>query len=226
MPTPITKGKDGVLFPTKTDGSIDLDAMSAEQKADYWKQRSDEQTTGFNKFKEDKEKEIDALKNKKLEDKTLTEEQLRKQVSGYDQLSAREQELVKSAVSPFITNIQALSQQVAKILDKDKFETDFTSLVANDEYKILLNHRTGFKAYAYQDENLNTPISVLADSYIYKNKLAGTTHTERAGLEGGTSGDRKAEPKDGMTAEYVEHLRKTDPRKYNKLAREGKLRAK
>ena len=51
------QGKEGA-YPKKADGSWDYEAIAqlpAEQQVAFWKQRNDEQVTGFNKFKEDKE---------------------------------------------------------------------------------------------------------------------------------------------------------------------------
>lgn len=229
-------------LPKKEDGkSFDLEAMDAEQRALYYKDRADAQTHGFNKFKEEKEAEIgtlktdlDKFKNAKGDEKdptkgrTLTEEELEDVVPGYAGLSEREKDLVKSTIAPFAKNVSALQGQVAKLLDQQRFNEELTELLATPEYKVLLKHKDAFKKYAYQDENLNTPLTVLADAYIYKNKLVeeedpNKDDPTRKGLEDGAGGDRKTPPKQGLTNAELQKLRTTDPRRYNRLAKEGKL---
>lgn len=226
-------------LPKKEDGkTFDLEAMDASQQALYYKDRAEASTHGFNKFKEEKETEIGTLKteNEKLKNtgkedpnkgRTLTEEELEDYVPGYAGLSEREKDLVKSTIAPFAKNVNALQGQVAKLLDQQRFNEELTELLATPEYKVLLKHKDAFKKYAYQDENLNTPLTVLADAYIYKNKLEEEDPNKddptRKGLEDGAGGDRKTPPKQGFTQAELAHLRKTDPRRYNRLAKEGKL---
>lgn len=229
-------------LPKKEDGkTFDLESMDAEQKALFYKDRAEASTHGFNSYKNEKDAEIGKL-SKDLEalkkggagqdpnkGRTLTEEELEDVVPGYAGLSEREKDLVKSTIAPFAKNVNALQGQVAKLLDKQRFNEELTELLATPEYNVLLKHKDAFKKYAYQDENLNTPLTVLADAYIYKNKLVdeedpnNDEHKDRKGLEGGAGGYRKTPPKTGLTQEELQKLRTTDPRRYNRLAKEGKL---
>ncbi len=234
-------------LPKKEDGkSYDIESMDAEQRALYYKDRAEASTQGFNKFKTEKETEVGTLKTELEKAKkgpegdggkrTLTEEELEAQIPGYGGLSEKERELVKNTIAPFAKNMTALEGQVAKLLDQQRFKEEFNTLITDPEYKILAKHKDAFKVFAYKDENLNTPMSVLADSYIFKNKLADgkgndgdedETPEEKAarlGLEDGTGGDtRHTQPKTGMTAEELGKLRTTDPKRYNRLARQKKL---
>lgn len=241
-------------LPKKEDGkTFDLESMDAEQRALYYKDRAEASTAGFNKFKTEKDTEVTTLKTE-LETakkggpenkgtRTLTEEELEAQIPGYGGLSDREKDLVKNTIAPFAKNMTALESQVAKLLDQQRFKEEFNALIADPEYKVLAKHRDAFKVFAYKDENLNTPMAVLADSYIYKNKLTTATKPKdgeeddeedpnetpeekaiRLGLEDGTGGDhRHTPPKTGMTAAELTKLRTTDPRRYNRLARQKKL---
>lgn len=228
-------------LPKKENGKdFDLESMDAEQRALYYKDRAEASTNGFNKFKTDKDTEISKL-NKDLEEakkdkgnnggqRTLTEEELEAQIPGYGGLSEREKDLVKNTIAPFAKNVNALEGQVSKLLDQERFKEEFNDLTSQDEYKVLAKHKDAFKKFAYQDENLNTPMSILADSYIYKNKLEGGSgeseeqKREREGLENGNGGGSNHNaPKNGMTATELAKLRTSDPKRYNRLAKEHKL---
>lgn len=235
-------------LPKKEDGkTFDLEAMDAEQRALYYKDRSEASTAGFNSYKNEKETEIGTLKTdlEKAKQKgtgeedpnkgrKLTEEELEDVVPGYAGLSEREKDLVKSTIAPFAKNVSTLKSQVAKLLDQERFNEEITELFADPKYKVLLPHKEAFKKYAYQDENLNTPLKTLANSYIYENELKETPAPKdgedddedknREGLEtGGGNGGNRLPPKKGFSAEELEKLRKSDPRRYNRLAKQKKL---
>jgi len=225
-------------LPKKDNGKdFDLESMDAEQRALYYKDRAEASTNGFNKFKTEKDTEISTL-SKSLEEakkgndggrRTLTEEELEKQIPGYGGLSDREKDLVKNTIAPFAKNVNALEGQVAKLLDQERFKEEFNDLVSKDEYKVLAKHKDAFKKFAYQDENLNTPMALLADSYIFRNKLSTDNETpeqkrEREGLEAGNGGGSNHNaPKTEMNATELSNLRTSDPKRYNRLAREHKL---
>lgn len=227
-------------LPKKEDGkTFDLENMDAEQKALYYKDRAEASTHGFNKFKTEKEAEIGTLKTdlqkakEKPEDpnkgRTLTEEELENAVPGYAGLSEREKELVKSTIAPFAKNVNQLSGQVAKLLDQQRFGEELTELLADPKYSVLIKHKDAFKKFAYQDENLNTPLKVLANSYIYENELKPEANPDddeeknRKGLEdGGGSGGNKP-PKTGLSTEELAKIRTSDPRRYARMAKEKKL---
>lgn len=223
-------------LPKKEDGkTFNLEAMDAEQRALYYKDRAEAQTHGFNKFKTEKETEVGTLK-KQLEAKgdedpnkgkrTLTEEELEDVVPGYAGLSEREKDLVKSTIAPFAKNVSALQGQVAKLLDQERFKEEINTLLADPKYKVLLKHKDEFKKFAYQDENLNTPLKTLANSYIYENELKEEDepeHKDRKGLEDGAGGGDKAPTKKHLTSEELAKIRTTDPRRYARMAKNGQI---
>ncbi len=227
-------------LPKKEDGkTFDLAAMDAEQRALFYKDRAEAQTHGFNKFKTEKDTEVGKLKTD-LElakkgnggdgkGRTLTEEELEDVVPGYAGLSEREKDLVKSTIAPFAKNVSALSGQVAKLLDQQRFGEELTELLADPKYKVLIKHKDAFKKFAYTDEHLNTPLRTLANSYIYENGLKEEPEeteeekAERLGLETGGGSGGKVREKDEYTAEELAKIRTTDPRRYNRIAKAGKL---
>lgn len=223
-------------LPKKENGKdFDLEAMDAEQRALYYKDRAEAQAAGFNKFKTEKEAEVGKLK-KDLEAKgdedpnkgkrTLTEEELEDVVPGYAGLSEREKDLVKSTIAPFAKNVNALQSQVAKLLDQERFKEELNDLFADPKYKVLLKHKDEFKKYAYQDENLNTPLKTLANAYIYENELKDEDepeHKDRKGLEDGTGGGDKNPQKKTLSSTELAKIRTTDPRRYARMARSGQI---
>lgn len=223
-------------LPKKEDGkTFDLESMDAEQRALYYKDRAEAQASGFNKYKDVTDKEVTKLKQDleakgKVEQpkgKTLTEEELEDLVPGYEGLSQSEKNLITQTIAPFAKNVTALQNQVSKLLDQDRFKEELRSLLADPKYKVLVKHKEAFKVFAYQDENLNTPLKTLANSYIYENELKEedepTDDDKRKGLEGGGGGSGNLPPKTGMTSTELLKLRTTDPRRYNRLARDKKL---
>lgn len=227
-------------LPKKEDGkTFDLEAMDAEQRALYYKDRADAQAAGFNGYKTTKDKELSEAKAEieKLKkggggdgkNRSLTEEELEDVVPGYAGLSEREKDLVKSTIAPFAKNVSALSGQVAKLLDQQRFGEELTALLADPKYKVLIKHKEAFKTFAYTDENLNTPLRTLANSYIYENELKAEPEETaeekeaRLGLEDGGGSGGKVPVKDTYTSEELAKIRTTDPRRYARLAKAGKL---
>lgn len=49
-------------LPKKADGSYDIEAMTPEQKSLFWQVRFNQSTTGFNKFKEQTERDMEILR--------------------------------------------------------------------------------------------------------------------------------------------------------------------
>lgn len=233
---PIFNGQEFAEFPRNEQGAVKIDELSAEQKALFWEMRAKQQTTGHNKFKEeadkklaDLQKELEAAKNKPQDNKqNLTEAELRDLVPGYGELTSREKQLLKDTIDPIVKNQTAMAQQVAKILDKERFTNEIDALVEKDEYKVIAKHLAAFKKFAYQDENLNVPLDVLADSFIVRNKLNAVEQPEpnRLGLEGGNNGGGGPIKKDGYTAEEIKQIRTSDPKRYIELIRTGKLKQK
>lgn len=234
---PIFNGQDFADFPRDEKGAVKIDELTAEQKAQYWQARANQQTSGHNKYKEDTDKKIaelqkerdEALKNHKPnDDKNLSNAELEDLVPGFSELTPREKQLLKDTIKPIVDNQAKMAQEVAKILDKERFANEIDALLEKDEYKVIAKHQAAFKKYAYQDENLNVPLDVLADSFIVRNKLNVTEVPEpnRQGLEGGHNGGGAPVKKDGYTAEEIREIRTKDPKRYIELIRSGKLKQK
>jgi hypothetical protein len=55
-------GTEGADYPKKPDGTIDLEAMTVEQRSQFWESKAKASTRGFHKFKEKTDREIEELK--------------------------------------------------------------------------------------------------------------------------------------------------------------------
>lgn len=129
-----------------------------------------------------------------------------------------------------------LARQVAEIHDKLTFTEQLEVLKADPANKIIADNEKEFKAYAYQDGNLKLPIEVLADAFIGKKLREGGNNNgggnnqqnqgnNRQGMENGSGGQGQGSgTTQEMTAAEARELRTKDPRKYQQLVREKKLK--
>lgn len=136
--------------------------------------------------------------------------------------------------------VSDLQKTVASLLDNQQFERGWRSLILKPEFAKLAEHEADFKEFAYQNENLNSPLPILAKAFMVDNGLFGQSvpnpqdpdpsddqDAGNPGLEGGTGGgDAPAPSEPGYTAEEAAKMRQEDPKKYARLIREGKLKFK
>lgn len=118
---------------------------------------------------------------------------------------------------------------IQRVADREKFELEFAQ--ATTRYPQLSGRKEEFKQFAYQEDNLGVPTLQLAAEFILEKGLYSKPEENQdemvePALESGVGGDRQAPPKDGYTVDEAKHLRETDPRKYNRLIREGKMKIK
>ncbi len=126
--------------------------------------------------------------------------------------------------------VQGMDEETLRLLkiaaDGTKFELEFSEAVS--KYPKLAQHKEAFKMFAYQSENIQTPTALLASDYVIANRLFDEVEeeepvAEEPALEPGVGGGRTAPPKDGYSQEEAQHLRKTDPKQYNRLVQSGKM---
>ena len=220
----LTKNGD----PTNPNGTEDLKGKVDEQgvpldsseRADYYKKLADDNDT---KFKNSSKGAQDLLnKNKGLEQEN---ERLKtnRNPSQEDKVSQSDLDEMKKRQDEFERK-QAIQE------NKQAFASQFKELVAKDDFENIKGHRESFEAYAYQDENLSTQIEVLARSFQVEKGLLKVQKKDddegRGGIEDGTGGgDHNKQPaKKGYTSLQAETIRKEDPRKYNRLVKEGKMK--
>ena len=158
----------------------------------------------------------------------LTDEQLSQAIPGFHNLSEVEKNMLRDTKAT-VKSIAQMQNMVAEIYDERVYTQQFTDLIAKDEFKAIGEHADEFKKLAYQKENIQVPLETLAASFLYSKSLGAKPKAPEppppTGLEPGSGGgkDGLAKTDEGYTAEEAAHIRKTDPKRYAKLAREGKL---
>ena len=194
--------------------------LDAEERSEYYKNLSEENDSKFKNSSKGAQELLN--KNKDLEQENGRLKANRDPSQGgevsqkdLDDLKTRQDEVERK---------QAISD------NKQAFASQFKTLVGKEEFKNIKSQRDSFEAYAYQDENLSTPIEVLARSFqvekgLIKAQKPDENDEGRPGIEEGTGGGSNNQPsgKKGFTSAQAEKLRTEDPRKYNRLARDGKL---
>jgi len=120
-------------------------------------------------------------------------------------------------------------QERLKKEEEDRFERGFAKVLASPAFSEDLKGREEeFRAFCYKDENLkNTNLEVLVKSFLFdvvRDKKKDEGLKGRDGLEKTSGGQKQVPPKEGMTYEEVDALRKSNPRKYNEMIRDGKLK--
>lgn len=192
--------------------------LDAEERADYYQKLSADNHTKF----QDSSRGVEGLlnKNKDLE----TENERLKTQSPH-----KEDKVSREEFSQLEKRQEETEKQQRMEANKRVFNTQCKNLFEQDEFKNIKSLRAEFEEYAYEEDNLNVPIEILARSFqVVKGLLKSESPKEgdegREGIEGGTGGSRHQPPaKKGYTSEQVENMRLDDPKKYNRLSREGKL---
>jgi len=211
--------------------------LHPEEKADFYKEKFGHSTTEAQRLLDEQKRlreENETLKTKKEQN---TEDELSKTIPDWDILTLDQRRSISMSVGSLKQDLEKVKAQVAEIVDEREFEHTFKKVTSEPEFAIIKKHKREFREYAYKQENLNVPLSILSKSFLVDKNLIGVKPTEqnkddnpdagRSGLDSGSGGDRTPQtPKGGYTADEVEKIRKEDPRKYARLAREGKLNIK
>jgi len=179
----------------------------------------------------------------KPEQKPYTAEDLKKSIPGWNNLNIEQQTAILNSYGAMQKDLDSIKETVAGIVDTQAYQTNFTKLVNQPEFSKIAERKEKFREYAYREEHLNTPLDVLAKAFIVdeglietkpepnpdpeqkpaaedKNKDAGNE-----GLESGSGGSKNpSSNKEGFTTEEAAKMRKEDPKKYNRLSREGKMK--
>lgn len=159
----------------------------------------------------------------------LTDEQLTKAIPGFANLTEQEKAIIRDTKTT-AKNIVQLTNLVTELYDERMYNKEFKDLSSKKEWAKLAEFAEEFKEYAYKPEHLKVKMEVLAASFLYgkgtktdKQKPAPATGVE-PGSGGGKS--KNSGHADGYTADEMAEIRRTDPRRYNQLARDGKLKLK
>lgn len=236
------KGTEGAELPKKPDGSVDVDNLTPEQAAKYWKDKADASTRGFHQFKTDKEKEIEELKSKipsaqELEDaasKAANASEFENLIPNFDLLDDEAKANLKIFYRNIEKNILGKIDKDPAILDsrrtfnEKKWESAFNKVAG--QFTELTGFREEFKkAYFQADnvpDNIDQILTTLAKSYLFdRAKELGAKEEqerqERVELErAGRGGADPQGPSTKRTLEDWLFLQKTNPVKFSELKKE------
>lgn len=159
----------------------------------------------------------------------LTDEQLTKAIPGFANLTEGEKDVIRNTKTT-AKNIVHLTNLVTEMYDERVYNKEFKDLSGKKEWARLAEFAEEFKEYAYKPENLKVKLETLAASFLYGKgtKVEKPKPTPASGLEPGSGGGKSKNSgnADGYTADEMAEIRRTDPRRYNQLARDGKLKLK
>ena len=207
-----------------------------EERADYYKDKFSNSTAEAQKFAS-RTKELEE-ENELLKKPKFTQDELATMIPGYKDLAPEQQKAIFDSWSNTQRNLDSLTQTVAELTDRQVFEDGFKALVKMEEFSILKKKKESFKSYAYSDQYRGIDdLTIVARSYIMENKLfaeqAKETEVEqkptdagRPGLDTNRGGTKPPVKNGQFTAEEIAEMRTSDPKRYNRLAAEGKLTVK
>ena len=161
------------------------------------------------------------LEELKIKPATPSEEELAKQIPDWDMLSPTEQQLHKE-IAGFKKELTSISKQFAKKSDQAKKEEKLAGLLR--KYPELQEQEMEFREFCGDEE----PSEHLVKSFLFeKAEEIGARKEaekkEREGLEKGTGGE-KTPPAPGMSLADIERLRKSNPKEYQRLLREKRIK--
>jgi len=201
-----------------------------EERAEFYKKKFADSSAGAQQLLEENKRLKEQTESQQAQSRDkFTETDLSREIPDWDILTMEQKKAMINSMGSLMKDLEKVKAQVAEIVDEREFEKTFKKVTSEPEFLIIKKHKREFRDYAYQDSNLNVPLPILARSFLVDKNLIGAKPPETnqdaglSGLDSGSGGDRKAPPKTGYTSEEMETIRKTDPKKYNRLAREGKL---
>lgn len=237
-------------YPKKEDGSVDIDALTPEERADYWKDRHDASTRGFHSYKNktDAEKRELAEKLEKLEQSpnpTPTKTEIESAANNADTLADFEKQIPNFELLDDDTQANlraifgAMNSQLDRRLNSDpgvvygrqvvneqKWDRAFEA-IAPAFGQDLIAAKADFKSKYFQKDNVPDNIqeilTTLAKSYLYD------TAAER-GAQQARELDERIDPERGqggpkiptpsMSIDDWERLRLNNPKEFARRSKE------
>lgn len=161
----------------------------------------------------------------------FTDEELEATFPSYATMTDQERQVLRH-----VGSFPKMARMVAEMHDKLAFSEQLEVLKADTANAVIAQNEKEFKAFAYKDENLKVPMEILVNAF--KGMKAGAVNNagqnnageqkpqqKRAGMENSTAGQGSSgNGVQEMTPEAARDMRTKDPRKYNELARAGKLK--
>lgn len=210
--------------------------LHPEERADYYREKFGNSTNEAQRLSsrlKDLETENEELKKPKF-----TQDELSKQIPGYDQLAPEQQKAIFESWNNTQRDMDSLKQTVAVLTDRQVFEDGFKALVKSAEFVHLKKRKEDFRTYAYSDQYRGIDdLTIIARNYIMEKKLYAEksdtppdgikpSSPDRPGLDTNRGANKPSVNVGAYTAAEVAEMRQKDPKKYNRLAADGKLKIK
>jgi len=230
-------------YPKNEDGSVDLDSMTSDEQASYWKDRHDASTRGFHQYKAKTDKEIAELRvsptlpSKEVVEKAVsttdTLEDFEKAIPDFEFLDASTQASLKGmfmAMDKRVSN--ALNNDVGvamarKTFNTQKWEEAFNNVSAQFGGD-LVSVKNEFKAKYFNPtvavpSNIEQILTDLAKAFLYdtakeRGAKEALDDAGRVSLERSNGGIKEAPS--GMSIDDWERLRKTNPLEFARRSKE------
>jgi ribosomal protein L15 len=213
---------------TQTDPPVKKDPPAdgiPAQEVDYKKKFSESTTENQRILKDNAQllREKAEAESKLAEaQRTLSEKELKEKYPNWDEMLPEEQVAKKEEIE---------KEKRLKILEaKEKWREDYARLSKATKEKIEnKGGEEAFKDFACSPENRGQKnLANLVKQFLFEEPVEQPTPPEeelKLGLEPGTGGPSTIIPKkEGYTAEQAAEMRVKDPKKYNKLVSEGRMK--
>lgn len=179
-------------LPKKEDGSVDLDALTPEERADYWKHRHDASTRGFHQYSKKVKTEIEKLKTTKSPESTPskvvvqqaaenaeTMDDFAKAIPNFEFLDEDQQKSLYGVFNHIKTQlVQQISQDPGvqhgrRVVAEKTWDDAFDAAAKNPLFgNELAQKKADFKARYYNPQNvpgnIEEIITELAKGYLFE----------------------------------------------------------
>lgn len=236
-------------YPKKPDGSVDVDALTPEQAAAYWKSMHDATTTGFHKFKSTKDTEIENLKAelenaRNAGNPTPTAAEVNSAAAGAETMADFESQIPNFDILDPETQavLRAIFNRMDARLDK-RFNSDpglaFARRTVNErnwdlafekvaaEFPDLAADKAAFKAKYFQannvPENIAEILAQLAKVHLFDRARTIGAEDEAAKakrIDLEAGGGRQVADPTAMTIDDWERLRTKNPKEFARRSAE------
>ena len=184
------------------------------------------ESTKENQILQERIKEKESQLGFITKDEPPTETEMRKLYPDWDDRMDEEKEILRKQVS-LEKRINKATLLLTKMQEERNWNTEIDQFLEKakimDEYSDLKGRESEFRAFANKPTHRGISLEVLARAFLYHPEEKTPQPKQSHLLEKG-SGGRSKPPKASLTPEDIRNLRKNDPKKYNQLVREKKIK--
>jgi len=170
------------------------------------------------------EKQLGVITN----DETPTDAEMRQLYPEWDDMLGLEKDLLKKTII-LERRLNKTSMLVQDMVNEKNFEEKLDNFLTKasltNEFSGLKGREKEFKEFAHKPAYKNIDLDIIAKAFLY---TAGGTVSEpkpaKSALEKGSGGSRESAAQSGLTPEQIKEIREKDPKRYNLLIKQGKIK--